>query len=252
MNDLDPNESADLAFVNAADKLAAEGIERQRANAQRAWTISGVLAAVVLAAGFTTTLQDAAPITQMTGVCALGLWFLTAILFVRISIPPKPEEPELKKRVADALAEQQPAAAEGTIGRRAQKRLAIITGGTRYLAHRLRVASGWAAVAAIATVTALALTVLVRPPDDTVTGTLLLTDSGEDAVADACEQIEGTPTEVDGVTYDLIENTEATVYLGDLKSETALVRIRFEPGICDDGAMILYLERGQLVGVLDP
>lgn len=237
------------AFISEFQKSVAGSPERVRQSADRAWTVAGAIGAVLIAVGFTELLRDASTVVQSAGVCAIVLWLIAAILFLRVSLPARNGQLAANEAAIRTEIGEPPPEASHT-KREAWTYLVQTVAMRDFLAARLRVGIGFAVAAIAATGVALAATVFIES-DEALRGQILLTPAGQATLATVCPQFETVTTELgDGSTGPSL----AELPVGQVEDESKIggddpIVLRFAANDCADRAMRIVFDSELVLGV---
>lgn len=233
----------DGVYISEVRKAQAGAVVRTRETADKSWKIAAAVAAVVLAAGFTDRLGEAEPWVQTVGALAIVLWMFVTGLFLWVNHNPPADDPvwagtrsSVRATMASEISEAQgDRVREREAYAKVQNRTAL-----KFVARRVRIATGWASVALAATAVAL-IASAVTSGEDTRVGTLLLTTEGTNAIVQACPHLDvGT-----------LPDATAEMDVSRLGTD-APARVTFEPGVCDTLRMHLFLDGELIRGLVDP
>lgn len=230
-------------FVLEVLKLNIASIERVRSSAEKAWTISGAIAGVLLAVGFTASLQDARGLTQVFGVLAIVAWLVTAALFLDVNAPASGEKlgklAESKSDAARATSKAFIAEASTTWRDKFEFGMKGVLGSLTYHRQRLFRAIIGAGTAIALTALALTFSILVQP-DGSTAGTLFLTDGGTKAVAEACTLVAPDVDSISGIFDDISPE--------DIINQKS-ISITVDAGKCNNVETELFLPQSAVAGV---
>ena len=224
--------TTDPAFAKAMEAIVTsyytrgvEAADRERARAERAYTIASAIAAVLVAAGVFGDLDERSTGVQLLGLLGLALWIAAAAGFVWAVAYPTPELPTPERRGWDTAQELAYALADHVKSDKAEVR------------RRERLAFMATAGAVAATLLAVVVAVLGTDTSTTREGTLSLRASGAATVAALCNERGNTITgDIDTATL-----------------EEPFVSISVDSSACpESGARTLQIARGQVRGVAYP
>jgi hypothetical protein len=150
-----------------------EAADRARDRSERGYTIASAIAAALVAAGVFADLRDRPQLVQVLGLVALGLWLLTALLFIWAVAVPVEQQPDPGWNSDAAFVVGVGAA----VGREVES-----------LRKRQYAAIGSTILAMLATVAALALATVQPGGASAEKARLLLTPKADAAAAALCNQ----------------------------------------------------------------
>lgn len=231
----------DGVYISEVRKLQAGAVSRKRETADKSWKIAATVAAVVLVAGFTETINQAPSWIRVLGAIAIVLWAIATALFLWVNQEPSPDSSAWQRAIDGAessMKDEITRAQDDAVKERETYVRKIVRASLSVISKRVKFAT-WAAIIAL-TVTAFVLVALAFVDDrDLQQGTMLLSSEAVPLIAASCPRLDEAA----------IRETVVTIDVRSIGTD-GLSKIDFEPGICDDEQAVLHLEASLLRGLL--
>lgn len=230
-------------YIAETRKIQASAVIRTREAADKSWKIAAVVAAMVLAGGFTDLPRHAGAATQALGALAVLSWLVVVGLFIWVNVVPSNDDSAWEahqNKVDTWYADEQKAAEASGDAWRQREIYAKKAQNVALSMAKARFATAATASFLAMALTALALGATIFGAGGRTVGTPLLTNEGADVLVAACPNLE---LEEVGT---MLASVNAREFGLDLP-----VRLEFDPGLCANDAMSVVLNGELLVGLVE-
>jgi hypothetical protein len=214
------NEDARKTVVETYYRRGVEAPDRERARAEKGYTISSAVAGALVAAGVFGDLSSQTNLVKGLGLSALILWIVTALLYVRAVAAPTSQLPRPPRKGWDGAGEFLQAVSTHVANDVAE--------------IRQRAAAAWlVTLLAVATTFAALAAGVADVPVERTSGTITLTAKGRTAIAPICGPTQTFSGEIDLATLD-----------------DEFIEIQPDPGVCSEtDAALVQIPRESVAAV---